>query len=571
MALSKPQDGRWFTTVAANDQISFVINRRGDNACDSTYFDPAVSYASFSQASSDFSSTQGQGNWYYLDSTGAQMNFVSANNWWQGAEAYNLNWSSGSHPGNNADAVRQWRAPQAGTVRIMGSAGDENYAAGDGVIVSITKGATVLWQQTINNGNTFGFSFDVTTTVAVGDQINFIVNKRSSNDCDSTFFDPTIVYTSNATAQIHWLVTDQLGTPRMVFDQSGSLTVLDQNGNYASGVTRHDYIPFGEELFAGTGGRTTAQGYSASDGVRQKFTQKERDNETGLDYFLARYYGSTQGRFTSPDAPFADQSADNPQSWNLYSYVRNNPLVMIDPSGRRAGDYYDRDGVWQFTDNINDNKVYVVDICHESDGSVNYVPHDLGITHTQFKIIANIVRQEGTSTDPQEYLWIAHASHNEATATNRSLYDLLQTGFSSAPRSVKTNGIATTDASVRANAARAGVADVLSGGADPTGGARRWDGTDFLARGTSQNKLREFSTIDIDNTTYNTYEAAQRARWGNSVHFPSGNYEIPAAVFTDPANRTANGDFHYVTGARNVTQTLTATGARGQSIFWRIN
>jgi len=56
-------------------------------------------------------------------------------------------------------------------------------------------------------------------------------------------------------------VSDQLGTPRMIFDQSGSLAT----------VSRHDYLPFGEELFAGTGGRTTAQGYSASDGVRQKF------------------------------------------------------------------------------------------------------------------------------------------------------------------------------------------------------------------------------------------------------------------------------------------------------------
>jgi RHS repeat-associated protein len=103
----------------------------------------------------------------------------------------------------------------------------------------------------------------------------------------------------------------------------------------------NDYLPFGEEL-ANVGRRTTAQGYTGNDGARQKFTQKERDIETGLDYFEARYYSFTQGRFTSPDAPFADQSADNPQSWNLYSYVRNSPVIMIDPTGRRTGDYYDQ-------------------------------------------------------------------------------------------------------------------------------------------------------------------------------------------------------------------------------------
>lgn len=55
--------------------------------------------------------------------------------------------------------------------------------------------------------------------------------------------------------------------------------------------------------------------------------------ENGLDYFGARYFSGAQGRFTSPDAPFADQHPADPQSWNLYSYSRNNPLRYIDPSG----------------------------------------------------------------------------------------------------------------------------------------------------------------------------------------------------------------------------------------------
>jgi hypothetical protein len=71
---------------------------------------------------------------------------------------------------------------------------------------------------------------------------------------------------------IHWLVSDQLGTPRMIFDKTGAL----------ANVKRHDYAPFGEELFNGL--RTTAMGYAAADPTRQKFTSKERDIETGLEY-----------------------------------------------------------------------------------------------------------------------------------------------------------------------------------------------------------------------------------------------------------------------------------------------
>jgi RHS repeat-associated protein len=132
---------------------------------------------------------------------------------------------------------------------------------------------------------------------------------------------------------VRWLVTDHLGTPRMEVDSTGSL----------ASVKRHDYFPFGEELFVGVGGtiaapniRTTQMGYldgTSLNCVRQHLTGKERDNETGLDFFLARYYSSAQGRFTSPDAPFADQNEWDPQSWNLYVYVGNNPLKYTDPFG----------------------------------------------------------------------------------------------------------------------------------------------------------------------------------------------------------------------------------------------
>jgi RHS repeat-associated protein len=68
--------------------------------------------------------------------------------------------------------------------------------------------------------------------------------------------------------------------------------------------------------------------------VNQLFTGKERDAETGLDYFGARYFSGAQGRFTSPDKPFVDQTESDPQSWNLYAYGRNNPLRYTDADGQ---------------------------------------------------------------------------------------------------------------------------------------------------------------------------------------------------------------------------------------------
>jgi RHS repeat-associated protein len=74
------------------------------------------------------------------------------------------------------------------------------------------------------------------------------------------------------------------------------------------------------------------------DGLSGKFTGKERDTladgtPNGLDYFGARYFSAAQGRFTSPDPLMASGKASNPQSWNRYAYVFNNPLRHVDPDG----------------------------------------------------------------------------------------------------------------------------------------------------------------------------------------------------------------------------------------------
>jgi len=133
-------------------------------------------------------------------------------------------------------------------------------------------------------------------------------------------------YGASGTASgTQYLTADHLGSTRLVTDVNGNV------------VARYDYLPFGEGIAAGLDGRSTLYSIGAypgsSDGLDVKFTGKERDSETGLDYFGFRYFSSPQGRFTSPDEPFAGWDQHDPQSFNLYGYVQNNPLRYTDPDG----------------------------------------------------------------------------------------------------------------------------------------------------------------------------------------------------------------------------------------------
>ena len=138
----------------------------------------------------------------------------------------------------------------------------------------------------------------------------------------------------NLTAGTFYRTLDHLGSTRLVTDAAGAV------------VTRRDFFPFGEEIDASAsfGNRQlqldggSSPTYNQPLGIHQKFTGKERDGESGLDYFLARYYSAPMGRFTSPDETLLDQQPNSPQSWNLYPYVRNNPLRFFDPTGATCVD-----------------------------------------------------------------------------------------------------------------------------------------------------------------------------------------------------------------------------------------
>jgi RHS repeat-associated protein len=146
----------------------------------------------------------------------------------------------------------------------------------------------------------------------------------------------------SATGSVHWLIADQLGTPRMVVDASGNL----------ANMSRHDYLPFGEDVPLTLGGRNGDQGYSNSDGCRKKFTGYEYDDAADLNFAQARYQSSKQGRFTSVDPLASSATVSDPQSLNLFSYVQNRPTIAVDPSGTSLADI----GVLQ-TEDAEDAKI----------------------------------------------------------------------------------------------------------------------------------------------------------------------------------------------------------------------
>ncbi len=131
------------------------------------------------------------------------------------------------------------------------------------------------------------------------------------------FFDGERVARREA-AGVFYYFSDHLKTASVITDSAGTIK------------SESDYYPWGGELQ-----------FLADDSNHYKFTGKERDSESGLDYFGARYYSNGLGRFISADwsatpipVPYADFG--DPQSLNQYSYVRNIPTVNVDPDGHQC-------------------------------------------------------------------------------------------------------------------------------------------------------------------------------------------------------------------------------------------
>jgi RHS repeat-associated protein len=116
-----------------------------------------------------------------------------------------------------------------------------------------------------------------------------------------------------STKAVHYYFSDHLGTHSLITDANGTMPPQEES----------DFYPYGGEILV-----------SGSDPNHYKFTGKERDAESGLDSFGARYDASSMGRFMTPDPLYLEiHRMVDPQQLNLYAYGKNNPLKFTDPSG----------------------------------------------------------------------------------------------------------------------------------------------------------------------------------------------------------------------------------------------
>jgi RHS repeat-associated protein len=217
-------------------------------------------------------------------------------------------WTAGSFNSKNQVADQNWVYDNAGNVIGAGTGPTLQYDA-ENRLVKVCGSSSC----------TTTFSYD-----AAGNR----VQRTDSSSQPSTT--TTFVYDAFGNlAADYGAPPNGPGTQYVAVDAMGS-TRLVMDG---TAVERHDFEPYGAELSGGW--RTAALGYGSAT-VRQRFTGQERDDDTTLDYFLARYYSGTQGRFGSPDPGNAGANPADPQSWNGYAYVSGNPLTYTDPSGMLA-------------------------------------------------------------------------------------------------------------------------------------------------------------------------------------------------------------------------------------------
>ncbi|WP_223605717.1 DUF4280 domain-containing protein [Chryseobacterium sp. OSA05B] len=231
-------------------------------------------------------------------------------------------------------------------------------------------------------------------------------------------------------------------------------------------------------------------------------------------------------------------------------------------------------------------------------------PKKLNIVHSEFQKVCNIIKHEGLSSEKEEYLYIAHTNYNEAKRVGKTMFQLLNSSYSSVEAKdkveMKTTEKDTISLHSRAGAIDALLRDVDDVKTDPTDNATQWDGEDFLAWGIDadlkpdsktkygHNKFDEYDSVKISKSLYDSFVAKVTGRRGDTLAYTSVHdegcdkgvhthktvkeknkavYALPNADFAKTDYWTT-GDFYF----KNATKQsfgLEATRVAGYTIFWK--
>ncbi|HZP40481.1 MAG TPA: S8 family serine peptidase [Candidatus Binatia bacterium] len=147
------------------------------------------------QASAGFSAVQGQSYWFYRYWNGrgwAKMSWVARQSQWRGADPTQLVWVNGAWPGDPNPSGRFWQSPVAGRIRVTSRVVDNNTRCGDGVDVRVWRNRTLLFDGGVGAASpTLEIRLEG-VPVAVNDTVRFTVNRRTTNACDGTMYDPLV-------------------------------------------------------------------------------------------------------------------------------------------------------------------------------------------------------------------------------------------------------------------------------------------------------------------------------------------------------------------------------------------
>ena len=295
------------STVGDNGNVYQIVNNRDGNRTQNFAYDP------LNRISQAYTSGPNWGEIYTIDAWGNLTNIGpvagKAN-----SEQLNIGpaFTNNQLPGFGYDAAGNVTSDgvlgytydmESHLTKFVDNTSDIYVYDGDGQRVKKNaSGITLYWYGASGNvlDETNG------TGNLVSEYIYFNGKRIARRDADNT---------------VKFYFSDNLGSASVITDSYGDMPPVP-----GSPLAESDYYPYGGEMVITSG-----------DANHYKFTGKERDTESGLDNFGARYDASSLGRFMTPD-PISGTALHiiNPQRWNMYAYVMNNPMTYTDPDGRDA-------------------------------------------------------------------------------------------------------------------------------------------------------------------------------------------------------------------------------------------